>query len=72
MSKRQYQQLNRQYRRNNQLFPDNGFSIRPWEVPLKEKIRQEIAAGLDTGSEWAKTAARNWHIDLATGKFREF
>lgn len=69
MSQRKYQQLDREYRKKNRLYPDRGSSIRPWEAPLKEAIRQQIAEGLAAGHQWAKDAARKWHIDPATGQF---
>lgn len=69
MSKAKYQHLDREYRQKDQLYPDRGRSIRPWEAPLKEGIRQEIAEGLKQGHAWAAQAATRWHIDPATGQF---
>jgi hypothetical protein len=72
MSQRGYKKLDAEYRRKNRQFPDNGYSSRPWEAGLKEKIRQVVTAGLIGGHGWAKTAARNWNIDPQTGQFREW
>ena len=64
MSKTRYQELDREYRQKDLLYPDRGRSIRPWEAPLKETIRQEVAKGIEAGHAWATQAAIRWHIGL--------
>ncbi len=69
MPERQYQKLDKEYRQKDRLYPDRGRSSRPWEAPLREKIRTEIVEGLKGGHQWAKDAAQRWHIDPSTGQF---
>ena len=59
MSESQYKKLISEYRRKDRLYPDRGRSIRPWEAPLRAKIRACIDAGLRKGAAWARKA-KSW------------
>ena len=60
MSYRKYREMLRQWRRLNRLFPDRGFSMRPWKEQLHRAIGEEIKEGLRGGYAWAKRAAWQW------------
>jgi len=50
MSEKVYKKLVAEYRRKDRLYPDRGFSVRPWEQSLRESIMNEIEAGLARGA----------------------
>jgi len=60
MSEKKYRELLAEYQRKNRLYPDCGFSYRPWETGLRAEIKAEIQDGLNRGCGWAKRAARVW------------
>ena len=53
MSKRNYDQLTKEYRKKDRLYPDRGRSIRPWEQPLRQQIQAALDEAAANGEDWA-------------------
>ena len=60
MSEKVYKKLVAEYRRKDRLYPDRGFSVRPWEQSLRESIMNEIEAGLARGAACLCKAAASF------------
>jgi hypothetical protein len=60
MTKRLYRQLVKEWERKNRLYPDHGFSYRPWEKQLRNQIFDCIQHGLRRKCQWAYKAASEW------------
>ena len=53
MSKRNYDQLTKEYRKKDHLYPDRGRSSRPWEQPLRQQLQAELNTAAAAGEDWA-------------------
>ncbi len=63
MTEKEYKKAVAEYRKNDKLYPDHGFSFRPWEQDLVKQIHDCIDAGLERGAAWAKEASYQWNHD---------
>lgn len=61
MSEKAFKRLVAEFRRKDRLFPDRGYSFRPWEDPLRKQIVEAVRAGQERGAAWAfKPNAAGW------------